>query len=108
MIYAIPVFNIFGNLAHDWLWWFSPSFSYIGQGIIMGFPTTASMNVGMLFGWAFLAPLSKHMGWAPGPVGSTVDGARGKLPPLYSGLSAHANQSIACCVQDGSYGPLSR
>ena len=78
VIYAIPIFNIFGNLAHNWLWWFSPSFSYIGQGIIMGFPTTASMNAGMLFGWAFLAPLSKHMGWAPGPVGSTIDGARGQ------------------------------
>lgn len=24
---------------------FTPSFSYIGQGIIMGFPTTASMNL---------------------------------------------------------------
>lgn len=46
VVYAIPLFDIFGpHLAHDWLWWFSPSFSYIGQGIIMGFPTTASMNL---------------------------------------------------------------
>lgn len=31
----------------------------------------------MLFGWAFLSPLSKYAGWAPGPVSSSVDGARG-------------------------------
>lgn len=97
VIYAIPIFDVFGYLAHDWLWWqvlrqrhpgsllftysfnrFTPSFSYVGQGIIMGFPTTASMNLGMLCGWAFLAPLSKLSGWAPGPVGSTVNGARGE------------------------------
>ena len=43
----------------------------------MGFPVTVSMNAGMLVGWAILSPMSKHLGWAPGPVGSTTTGARG-------------------------------
>lgn len=78
VINAIPLFDLFyPSLAHSYLFWFSPSFSYIGQGIIMGFPTTASMNLGMLVGWAFLSPLSKSMGWAPGEVASSRDGARG-------------------------------
>jgi uncharacterized oligopeptide transporter (OPT) family protein len=75
---------------------FSPSLSYVGQGaslafparvsrvlksprtgIIMGFPTTISMNLGMITGWAILSPLAKHKGWAPGPVQSSTDGSRG-------------------------------
>jgi uncharacterized oligopeptide transporter (OPT) family protein len=43
----------------------------------MGLPVTVSMNVGMLVGWAVLSPISKHMGWAPGPVSSTTTGGRG-------------------------------
>ena len=60
VVFAVP---LFGNyLASDWLWTFTPSLSYIGQGesssrrccirssrlasgIIMGFPTTLSMNL---------------------------------------------------------------
>ncbi len=48
----------------------------------MGFPTTVSMNLGMLCGWAFLSPLAKHNGWAPGPVGSSTDGSRGWIVSL--------------------------
>lgn len=43
----------------------------------MGFPVTLSMTAGMLVGWAVLSPLSKFNGWAPGPVSSTTNGARG-------------------------------
>jgi uncharacterized oligopeptide transporter (OPT) family protein len=80
--FAIPVFDIlsapFGvSLAAKWMWWFTPSLSYVGQGIIMGFPVTVAMNIGMIVGWAVLSPLSKNAGWAPGPVGSTTNGARG-------------------------------
>ena len=46
-------------------------------GIIMGYPTTISMNLGMITGWAILSPLAKHKGWAPGPVSSSTDGSRG-------------------------------
>ena len=42
-VFSIPLFGTY--LASDWLWTFTPSLSYIGQGIIMGFPTTLSMNL---------------------------------------------------------------
>ncbi|KAI0725705.1 oligopeptide transporter [Fomitopsis betulina] len=75
VVFAVP---LFGNyLANEWLWTFTPSLSYIGQGIIMGFPTTLSMNLGMLVGWAILSPVAKHSGWAPGPVGDMTTGSRG-------------------------------
>ncbi|ORY65650.1 OPT oligopeptide transporter protein-domain-containing protein [Leucosporidium creatinivorum] len=107
VVYAIPVFNIFGNLAHNWLWWFSPSFSYIGQGIIMGLPTTASMNLGMLCGWAFLSPLAKHMGWAPGPVSSSADGSRGWiLWPALAIMMAESLLSISLVTFSALAGPL--
>ncbi|GAA5834257.1 hypothetical protein JCM3766R1_004503 [Sporobolomyces carnicolor] len=100
VIYAIPIFDILGfHAAHDWLWWFTPSTSYIGQGIIMGFPTTASMSLGMVFGWAFLSPLSHYAGWAPGPVASTVDGARGWiLWPALAVMCAESLMSVGVLV----------
>ncbi|GAA6040286.1 hypothetical protein JCM8097_009401 [Rhodosporidiobolus ruineniae] len=93
VIYAIPAFDaLVPRAAHDWLWWFSPSFSYIGQGIIMGFPTVLSMNLGMLTGWLILSPLSHSYGWAPGPVSSTADGARGWI--LWPALAIMTAESI--------------
>ncbi|KDE06208.1 hypothetical protein MVLG_03488 [Microbotryum lychnidis-dioicae p1A1 Lamole] len=92
VVYAIPIFDVFGHLAHEWLWWFTPSFSYIGQGIIMGLPTTASMNLGMFVGWAILSPLAKTRGWAPGPVSSSVDGSRGWI--LWPALAVMMVESI--------------
>ena len=66
VLFAIP---LFGNyLAKEWLWYFTPSLSYVGQGkssdgewqmkvlitvpsgIIMGFPTTLSMNLVSILG----------------------------------------------------------
>ncbi|KAF9003994.1 oligonucleotide transporter [Cyathus striatus] len=64
VIFAVPLFGQY--LAKEWLWYFTPSLSYIGQGVIMGFPTTLSMNLGMFYS-----------GWAPGPVGDMSNGARG-------------------------------
>ncbi|KAI6125070.1 OPT oligopeptide transporter protein-domain-containing protein [Pisolithus croceorrhizus] len=78
VIFAVPLFGKY--LAREWLWSFTPSLSYVGQGIIMGFPTTLSMNLasrGMLVGWGLLSPLSKWAAWAPGPVGDMATGARG-------------------------------
>ncbi|KAG9315204.1 OPT oligopeptide transporter protein-domain-containing protein [Chiua virens] len=75
IVFSIPLFGKY--LAREWLWSFTPSLSYVGQGIIMGFPTTLSMNLGMLVGWGILSPLSKYAGWAPGPVGDMSTGARG-------------------------------
>ena len=59
VVFAIPLFGMY--LAREWMWYFTPSLSYVGQGqyppavgirstrhflgIIMGFPTTVSMNL---------------------------------------------------------------
>jgi len=94
VIFAIPVFGNY--LARDWLWYFTPSLSYVGQGIIMGFPTTLSMNLGMLMGWAILSPLSKLSGWAPGPVGDMSNGARGWILWISLGIMC-ADSLISLC-----------
>lgn len=75
IVFSVPLFG--KHLAREWLWSFTPSLSYVGQGIIMGFPTSLSINLGMLVGWGILSPLSKYSGWAPGPVGDMSTGARG-------------------------------
>ncbi|KAJ9109075.1 hypothetical protein QFC21_000402 [Naganishia friedmannii] len=95
--FAMPIFDIIGavfgtSLAATWAWWFSPSLSYVGQGIIMGFPTTVSMNLGMITGWAILSPLAKHKGWAPGPVSSSTDGSRGWI--LWISLAIMIAESV--------------
>ncbi|OXB36338.1 oligopeptide transporter 8 [Cryptococcus neoformans] len=97
ILFSIPVFDVlslpFGSsLAASWMWWFTPSLSYVGQGIIMGFPVTVSMNIGMVVGWAMLSPLSKHLGWAPGLVSSTADGSRGWI--LWVALAIMIAESI--------------
>ncbi|KAH9930132.1 OPT oligopeptide transporter protein-domain-containing protein [Fomitopsis serialis] len=49
--------------ADEWLWTFTPVCRISGKvSIIMGFPTTLSMNLGMLVGWAILSPVAKHSG----------------------------------------------
>ncbi|KAH8112646.1 oligopeptide transporter [Phellopilus nigrolimitatus] len=76
----------------NWLWSFTPSLSYVGQGVIMGFPTALSMNLGMIVGWAVLSPLSKYKGWAPGPVGDMTTGARGWI--LWTALAIMVADSV--------------
>lgn len=79
--YFIPILRnlpIFGNyLAKNYLWTFQPSPAYIGQGIIMGLPTVASMLFGALLGWAFLGPMAQRLGWASGPFDDWKTGAQG-------------------------------
>ncbi|CDZ98057.1 Tetracycline resistance protein TetB/drug resistance transporter [Phaffia rhodozyma] len=97
VVYSIPVFDIFpGHLAANHLWTFSPSLSYVGQGIIMGFPTTLAMNLGMITGWGILGPLSARMGWAPGDVGSSKDGARGWI--LWVALAIMISESMISLI----------
>ncbi|KAG0149202.1 hypothetical protein CROQUDRAFT_40290 [Cronartium quercuum f. sp. fusiforme G11] len=92
VLYAIPVFDIFGPVAHTWLWWFTPSLAFVGQGIIMGFHTVYSMNLGMLVGWGLLSPLAKSRGWAPGDVGDSESGSKGWI--LWPALSIMMVESI--------------
>jgi OPT family oligopeptide transporter len=51
--------------------------AYIGQGIIMGLPTTLSMLLGAVLGWGILAPVAQAQGWAPGDIGDWKTGGRG-------------------------------
>jgi OPT family oligopeptide transporter len=54
---------------------FSPA--YVGQGIIMGAPTSLSMLLGALVGYGVLSPIAKYKGWAPGPVEDWATGSKG-------------------------------
>ncbi|EJF56509.1 oligopeptide transporter [Dichomitus squalens LYAD-421 SS1] len=93
-VFSIPLFGTY--LASQWMWTFTPSLSYVGQGIIMGFPTTLSMNLGMLVGWGILSPLAKHSGWAPGPIGDMTVGARGWI--LWVSLAVMCSDSLVSLV----------
>ncbi|OAD03576.1 hypothetical protein MUCCIDRAFT_37670, partial [Mucor lusitanicus CBS 277.49] len=77
---AIPIFNWMSLGFIDfnaWQWYFTPSFSYIGQGIIMGLPTTLSMLLGCVIGWGILSPAAYYAGWAPGPIDDWKTGSKG-------------------------------
>lgn len=79
-INAIPIFNwiSFGLIDFNaWQWYFTPSFSYVGQGIIMGLPTTLSMLLGCVIGWGVLSPVAYYAGWAPGPIDDWKTGSKG-------------------------------
>ncbi|KAL0085569.1 OPT oligopeptide transporter protein-domain-containing protein [Phycomyces blakesleeanus] len=80
IVSALPVFNwITFNFVDfaAWEWYFTPSLSYVGQGIIMGLPTTLSMLLGCIIGWGILSPLAYYAGWAPGPVNDWKTGSKG-------------------------------
>ena len=81
LAYIFPILAhvpIFGNtLSRQWLWNFTPSLSYAGQGIIMGLPTCIWMLVGAIVGWGVLSPIAKYAEWASGPVDDWKYGSRG-------------------------------
>lgn len=58
----------------------------------MGPETTAHMLFGAIVGWAFLSPLAKSKGWAPGPVNDWVGGSRGWL--VWVSLAVMLSDSI--------------
>ncbi|KAK0525200.1 OPT superfamily protein [Tilletia horrida] len=95
VLYAMPIFDPIcpgHNAASLWGWWFTPSFSYIGQGIIMGLPTAASMTLGAFVGWAILSPIAYFSGWAPGDPLSEKDGSRAWL--MWIALAIMCSESI--------------
>ncbi|KAG0333532.1 hypothetical protein BG000_009091 [Podila horticola] len=81
VVAAIPIFDWLTGMTvtvgGTWQWFLTPSLSYVGQGIIMGFPTTASMLLGCVVGWGILSPIVTKKGWVTGPVSSSSTGARG-------------------------------
>ena len=94
VLYAMPLFDVLPphNLAYMWGFWFTPSLNYIGQGIIMGLPTTVSMTAGALVGWAVLSPLAYCRGWAPGHPLDSEDGSKGWI--LWISLAVMCSESI--------------
>jgi len=64
----------------------------------MGFPVTLSMTAGMFVGWGILSPLSKHLGWAPGPVSSSTDGARGWIVSPKAGRRTDLQLWVALAI----------
>lgn len=50
----------------------------------------------MLVGWGVLSPLSKHEGWAPGPVGDMTNGARGWI--LWTSLAIMCADSLVSLI----------
>jgi OPT family oligopeptide transporter len=94
-INAMPIFNWMSLGLIDfraWEWYFTPSFSYIGQGIIMGLPTTLSMLLGCVIGWGILSPTAYYAGWAPGPVSDWKTGSKGWI--LWISLGVMIAESI--------------
>lgn len=84
---------IFGNyLDSHYLWNLQPSPAYIGQGIIMGLPTVSYMLFGSILGWGVLAPLSKNLGWATGPIDDWKTGAQGWI--LWISLAVMISDSV--------------
>ncbi|KAF9112539.1 hypothetical protein BGX27_003218 [Mortierella sp. AM989] len=81
VVSTVPIFDWLSGMtvtvAGTWQWFLTPSLSYVGQGVIMGFPTTASMLFGCIVGWAILSPIVTNKKWVSGPVGSSTSGARG-------------------------------
>lgn len=99
VLYAIPLFDLLPphNLASRWGWYFTPSLSYVGQGVIMGFHTTASMLAGAIFGWAFLSPLAHHRGWTDSE--QPMDSERGaKAWILWVSLAVMTSESLVGLV----------
>lgn len=90
----VPIFGT--SASKDYMWDFQPSPAYIGQGIIMGLPTVSYMLFGAIFGWGILAPLSKYMKWAPGPIDDWVSGGQGWI--LWVSLSIMVADSLVSFI----------
>ncbi|KAI3404967.2 OPT8 [Candida oxycetoniae] len=86
----LPIFGTW--MSKRYLWDFQPSPAYIGQGIIMGLPTVSYILFGAILGWGVLAPLSKHMKWAPGEIDDWMEGGQGWI--LWISLSIMVADSL--------------
>ncbi|WFC97558.1 OPT super [Malassezia yamatoensis] len=95
VVYALPLFDLFapkGCSLTRWGWWFTPSFSYIGQGMIMGLSTSFHMVLGAIVGWAVLSPLAHAMNWTTGEPLDAENGGRGWM--LWVALAVMCSESV--------------
>ncbi|RKP32378.1 OPT superfamily oligopeptide transporter [Metschnikowia bicuspidata] len=90
----IPIFG--PRMSRLYQWNFQPSPAYIGQGIIMGLPSVSYMLFGAVLGWGVFAPLSKYLGWAPGPIDDWVTGGQGWI--LWLSLSVMIADSVVSFI----------
>lgn len=68
----------------------------LGAGVLVGMRVSLSLAAGAIVAWGVLAPLCREQGWAPGPVMSYGNGARGWI--LWTGVAimlAEALTSLA-------------
>ena len=77
IIKSIPVFG--AVTAPSWGWYLTPSASYVGQGMIMGFRVACSQMAGALVGWVVLGPIVKRQGWVDSTIMDAKDGVKGWL-----------------------------
>lgn len=98
--YFLPILKVlptFGpHLSEKYLWNFQPSPAYIGQGIIMGLPSVSYMLFGAVLGWGVMAPLAKHIGWAPGEINDWINGGQGWI--LWLSLSVMISDSLVSLI----------
>lgn len=90
----LPIFGHKISLVYQWNAQLSPA--YIGQGIIMGLPSVSYMMFGAVAGWGILAPIAKHLGWAPGPIDDWVTGGQGWI--LWLSLSVMIADSVVSFI----------
>lgn len=95
VLYAMPIFDVFlpcHNAASKWGWYFTPSLSYVGQGIIMGPQTTISLFAGAVAGWAILSPAVHYLGWTNGIPTDAEEGSHAWI--LWVALAIMTSESI--------------
>ncbi|KAF2758784.1 OPT superfamily oligopeptide transporter [Pseudovirgaria hyperparasitica] len=80
----IPIFGT--TASRDWLWYLTLSPAFTAFGMVLDPHIAIAMMLGAVIGWGILAPVANHKGWAPGPVESMEDGARGWLIWISVGL----------------------
>jgi putative OPT family oligopeptide transporter len=70
--------------------------SLFGAGFLIGPRVSISLAIGAVSAWALIGPGAQAAGWAPGPVMSYADGARGWL--LWPGVALMVSEALTSLV----------
>jgi OPT family oligopeptide transporter len=68
----------------------------LGAGVLVGVRVAISCLLGSIIAWGMLGPLAKSQGWAPGPIMSYADGARGWV--LWTGAAIMVAEALTSLV----------